>query len=166
MRQWWDSLIFKMGMPIPENNIERNSYCKGKVVWGLCDLYIGKFVWGKTVLLLKCPPVTLVAGWHAFIFIGDLSCSRVIFSPYVSETRQFLTEPWAYISFTFSCRHLWADYIDGLGQVSRNSIANALELRLSCTNPSTCTWSVGTVCKTVVTRSLVIVQRLVFSKRI
>ena len=31
---------------------------------------------------------------------------------------------------------LWIDdYIDGLVQESRNSIANALELRLSCTNP-------------------------------
>ena len=28
-------------------------------------------------------------------------------------------------------------YIDGLEQERRNSIANALELRLSCTNPST-----------------------------
>ena len=27
-------------------------------------------------------------------------------------------------------------YIDGLVQEKRNSIANALELRLSCTNPS------------------------------
>ena len=27
-------------------------------------------------------------------------------------------------------------YIDGLVQERRNSIANALELRLSCTNPS------------------------------
>ena len=27
------------------------------------------------------------------------------------------------------------DYIDGLVQGRRNSIANALELRLSCTNP-------------------------------
>ena len=29
-------------------------------------------------------------------------------------------------------------YIDGLMQERRNSIANALELRRSCTNPSTC----------------------------
>ena len=29
-------------------------------------------------------------------------------------------------------------YIDGLGQERRNSIANALELHLSCTNPSIC----------------------------
>ena len=29
-------------------------------------------------------------------------------------------------------------HIDGLVQERRNSIANALELRLSCTNPSTC----------------------------
>ena len=29
-------------------------------------------------------------------------------------------------------------YIDGLVQERRNSIANALELRLSCTNPSIC----------------------------
>ena len=28
------------------------------------------------------------------------------------------------------------DYFDGLVQERRNSIANALELRLSCTNPS------------------------------
>ena len=28
--------------------------------------------------------------------------------------------------------------IDGLVQEGRNSTANALELRLSCTNPSTC----------------------------
>ena len=27
------------------------------------------------------------------------------------------------------------DYFDGLGQEKRNSIANALELCLSCTNP-------------------------------
>ena len=32
------------------------------------------------------------------------------------------------------CKH----YIDGLGQERRNSIANALDLRLSCTNPSIC----------------------------
>ena len=31
-----------------------------------------------------------------------------------------------------------SDYFDGLVQERRNSIANALELRLSCTNPSTC----------------------------
>ena len=29
-------------------------------------------------------------------------------------------------------------YIDGLVQERRNSIANALDLRLSCTNPSIC----------------------------
>ena len=29
-------------------------------------------------------------------------------------------------------------YIDGLVQERRNSIANALELRLSCTNPLIC----------------------------
>ena len=28
------------------------------------------------------------------------------------------------------------EYMDGLVQEKRNSIANALELRLSCTNPS------------------------------
>ena len=33
-------------------------------------------------------------------------------------------------------------YIDGLVQERRNSIANALELHLSCTNPSICSWSV------------------------
>ena len=31
--------------------------------------------------------------------------------------------------------YLWV-YVDGLVQERRNSIANALELRLSCTNPS------------------------------
>ena len=31
-------------------------------------------------------------------------------------------------------------YIDGLVQERRNSIANALELRLSCTNPSMRLW--------------------------
>ena len=31
---------------------------------------------------------------------------------------------------------LYVEYIDGLVQEKRNSIANALELRLSCTNPS------------------------------
>ena len=31
-------------------------------------------------------------------------------------------------------------HINGLGQERRNSIANALELRLSCTNPSTYIW--------------------------
>ena len=30
------------------------------------------------------------------------------------------------------------EYIDGLVQERRNSIADALELRLSCTNPSRC----------------------------
>ena len=36
-------------------------------------------------------------------------------------------------------------YIDGLVQERRNSIANALELRLSCTNPSICVrgWTLG-----------------------
>ena len=32
----------------------------------------------------------------------------------------------------------WELNIDGLVQERRNSIANALELRLSCINPSTC----------------------------
>ena len=37
--------------------------------------------------------------------------------------------------------HIWCEtlYIDGLVQERCNSIANALELRLSCTDPSTCT---------------------------
>ena len=30
------------------------------------------------------------------------------------------------------------EHLDGLIQERRNSIANALELRLSCTNPSIC----------------------------
>ena len=36
--------------------------------------------------------------------------------------------------------HIWCEtlYIDGLMQERCNSIANALELRLSCTDPSTC----------------------------
>ena len=34
-------------------------------------------------------------------------------------------------------------YLDGLVQERRNSIANALELRLSCTNPSLCSLSVA-----------------------
>ena len=33
---------------------------------------------------------------------------------------------------------VYQDDIDGLVQKKRNSIASALELRLSCTNPSTC----------------------------
>ena len=33
-------------------------------------------------------------------------------------------------------------YIDGLVQERRASTANALELRLSCTNPSICYWSI------------------------
>ena len=36
-----------------------------------------------------------------------------------------------------------ADNIDGLVQERRNSIANALELRLSCTDPSTCYFQNG-----------------------
>ena len=36
----------------------------------------------------------------------------------------------------FFCYRLYRCYIDGLVQEKRNSIANALELRLSCTNPS------------------------------
>ena len=36
-------------------------------------------------------------------------------------------------------------HFDGLVQERRNSIANALELRLSCTNPSICVVSLGTV---------------------
>ena len=32
--------------------------------------------------------------------------------------------------------YAWQAYIDGLVQERRNSIANALELHLSCTNPS------------------------------
>ena len=35
-----------------------------------------------------------------------------------------------------SCLDIDWVYIDGLMQERRNSIANALELRLSCTNPS------------------------------
>ena len=34
---------------------------------------------------------------------------------------------------------IWSLCIDGLMQERRNSIANTLELRLSCTNPSICT---------------------------
>ena len=34
------------------------------------------------------------------------------------------------------CIYVMNDKIDGLMQERRNSIANALELRLSCTNPS------------------------------
>ena len=53
----------------------------------------------------------------------------------------FLKEKEIYISFCYiypqqnkSCLQI---YIDGLMQERRYSIANALELRLSCTNPST-----------------------------
>ena len=35
-------------------------------------------------------------------------------------------------------KFIFLHYIDGLVQERHNSIANALELRLSCTNPSTC----------------------------
>ena len=51
-------------------------------------------------------------------------------------------------------------HVDGLVQEWRNSIANALELRLSCTNPSTLYWTVqhspiwhGTVWRSAVTNS-------------
>ena len=37
---------------------------------------------------------------------------------------------WSYCSFAQGHRH-----IEGLAQERRNSIANAMELRLSCTNP-------------------------------
>ena len=33
------------------------------------------------------------------------------------------------------------EYIDGLVQERRNSSALAMELRLSCTNPSICEWT-------------------------
>ena len=39
----------------------------------------------------------------------------------------------------FYCYLVW--YLDGLAQERRNSIANALELHLSCTNPSTLCYS-------------------------
>ena len=46
-------------------------------------------------------------------------------------------------------------YIDGLVKERRNSIANALELRLSCTNPSTCPCGgIHIQCGAVVTRSI------------
>ena len=38
---------------------------------------------------------------------------------------------WNFVKF-------WGTIIDGLVQERRNSIANALELRLSCSNPSIC----------------------------
>ena len=37
-----------------------------------------------------------------------------------------------------ACKKLAAHQIDGLVQERRNSIANAMELPLSCTNPSKC----------------------------
>ena len=42
----------------------------------------------------------------------------------------------ASLSNLFGTNHAW--YIDGLVHERRNSIANAMELRLSCTNPSIC----------------------------
>ena len=46
-------------------------------------------------------------------------------------------------------------YIDGLVKERRNSIANALELRLSCTNPSTCPCGgIHIQCGAVITRSI------------
>ena len=41
----------------------------------------------------------------------------------------------ALVSFHHSSYPLWYLYIDGLVQERRNSIANTLELHLSCTNP-------------------------------
>ena len=41
------------------------------------------------------------------------------------------------LSITYTRLVVW-DNIDGLVQERRNSIANALELRLCCSNPSIC----------------------------
>ena len=40
--------------------------------------------------------------------------------------------------YKYCYSHLAIVHIDGLVQERRNSIANALELRLSCTDPSIC----------------------------
>ena len=40
----------------------------------------------------------------------------------------------------------WMDHFDGLVQERHNSIANALELRLSCTNPSICVCPLQLTC--------------------
>ena len=45
---------------------------------------------------------------------------------------------WTYIDSTPWGRVTNADYFDGLEQERRNSMANALQLRLSCTKPSIC----------------------------
>ena len=44
-------------------------------------------------------------------------------------------------------------YINGLVQEKRNSIANALELRLSCTDPSTCTFAADNLAAQVISKS-------------
>ena len=40
------------------------------------------------------------------------------------------------LHYTFGCHYNTVQHIDGLVQERRNSVANTLELRLSCTNPS------------------------------
>ena len=71
-------------------------------------------------------------------------CTRVYPMEYTEKHYACTTSLYIYLIiylFTFNCLYTLSVYehIDELVQERRNSIANALELRLSCTNPSTYT---------------------------
>ena len=89
--------------------------------------------------LIKCMIKTLRLRWCHFYTIlslyDNICYSSQPFSSFIGYD--------CHHGFDFFCEdgideHMQQLHIDGLVQERRNSIANALELHLSCTNPSTC----------------------------
>ena len=80
----------------------------------------------------------------------DIEVNKLFFTPpYIfkgsSKIYDRLSFMWKYFTCYFTMGYIFHnderkfnEYIDGLVQERRNSIANALELRLSCTNPRYC----------------------------
>ena len=70
---------------------------------------------------------------HAHEQIGPINGFQ-IFLPW--KAAQTLSRYMSFFETTVPCSIASLDKIDGLVQERRNSIANTLELRLSCINPS------------------------------
>ena len=103
-------------------------------------------VWSEWVSGLESPRwstnmPTANVYWHMGLLCVPYRFPHSIFS---DNFRNYQNTVFMLIFRTFWHVLLWdLWYINGLVQERRNSIANALELRLSCTNPSIRLWFIG-----------------------